>query len=489
MLHTVNRYIQVFKNKFSVSFNLDIALVILLCVVTQNSFLIKCFGIFIILLLNIDSIKHINILKIPLFYTIIPILEVFKFFLLDPDFTQGHIASFILGSFYWLASLISCWIIYTRVQENENSITERSLKFFVLLNLFFSIAQIAHICFIEGVINPYNTGHDHPYGMSSGDLIYGLFHGVHVSNAFVSAILTIYYIHRKNIVYVLFALFPLLLCCSNYATIGLFFCLAIFFFISSDRKYVFKSSMLIITLTGLFYCFVTPQNANYTYIKIMSVLGRKAINNEQYLAGLDRKKNVKQIIENDHSLPKSEQVILEQRSIKTYDFTTKPGKSTSYKQTFRFLASQPKYLLLGAGIGRFSSALAFDLSGVTNHKLFNRYLPRYESSLFIDNHESIYLFMLYSNIIFHSESNKPFSTYNQILGEYGVIGLVSFVLFYLIFFLKKVDKRSYSIPIIIMLLFAFNINYYIESLNLLLFFELLSFINIKEQSLKLTKPF
>jgi hypothetical protein len=482
MPYSTNHLIQVFKNKFSDKFNIDISLIVLLCVVTQHSFLIKCFGIFIIILLNFRSLWTINIFKIPFFYTIIPSLEILKFFFLDPDFSNGHIAQFLIGTFYWLVSLIICWIIYVRVQENEQNITERSLQLFVLLNLIFSITQIAHICFIEGVINPYNTGHAHPYGMSSGDMINGIFHGVHITNAFVSVLLTIYYTYRRNIRFMLFALFPLLLCCSNYATIVLVIGLGILILVSSDRKHVLKFSLLIATIIVGFYCFITPQNATYTATKITSILGRKPINNEQYIASLDKKNNILKVAQTTLSKKNEDSNI--QKPIKVYDFVTKSGKSTSYKQTVNFLASQPKYLFLGAGMGRFSSSLAFDFSGVTNHLLFKNHLPHYESKIFTENHKSIYLFMLNSNIIFHSESNKPLSTYNQLLGEYGLIGIASFFILYLFYFFKRTDKKSYSIPIIIVVLFAFNINYYIESINLLVFYELLSFINIKEKWFK-----
>jgi hypothetical protein len=138
-------------------------------------------------------------------------------------------------------------------------------------------------------------------------------------------------------------------------------------------------------------------------------------------------------------------------------------------------------MFFGAGIGRFSSNIAFNFSGIVDNSAMNRLFPTFQSALFEKNHKSIYAYMKTTHVIFHSESNKPFSSYNQLFGEYGIVGFFLFLLGYILFFIKKVDKRSYSIPVLIALLFALNLNYFFEGLNLLLFFEVIMFLNIKEK--------
>ena len=65
--------------------------------------------------------------------------------------------------------------------------------------------------------------------------------------------------------------------------------------------------------------------------------------------------------------------------------------------------------------------------------------------------------------------------------SFKLLVFFSFIFFYMLYFLKKINKRSFAIPVSVALLFAFNLNYFIESLSLVLFFEVLMFLNIKEK--------
>jgi len=78
--------------------------------------------------------------------------------------------------------------------------------------------------------------------------------------------------------------------------------------------------------------------------------------------------------------------------------------------------------------------------------------------------------------------NYPFSVYNQVLGEYGLIGVLLFVLFYLGFFLKRYKKITYGRYMIILLFCFFFMEYWFEMFSLIVLFELYLFLNISEQS-------
>jgi hypothetical protein len=433
--------------------------------VAQHSLVIKCIGVLLLVLLNINLLKEINVFKIPLFYTIIPCLELLKFFFLDSDFSKGHSIQFLVGMSYWLAALVICWIIYSTINSSKTTSVEKTLNFVVLVNFLFSIGQIVRICILEGVLNPYNTGHDHPYGISSGDLIYGIFNGVHITNAFMCVFFAMFYVHKRKYGFLFFALVPLLLCGSNYASIVLFLVLGIYFLLSSRKAYVFKISAVILFVFISFNCLVTPLNASYAYSKIAHIVFGKTIENELLLSKLDNEKRRWEL----------------QSGSSDYDFTKESGKKTSFKQTINFISSSPKYFLFGAGMGRFSSELAFNFSASSNHRLIKENLPKYESDLFATNHQQIYSFLKGAHVGFHSESNKPFSTYNQLIGEYGVLGFVLFFTMYIFYFFKRVDSKNYAIPIMLALLFALNLGYYFEQLNLILLFEILMFLNIKER--------
>ena len=485
MSNLLSNSIKSFKETTSNRFNVDINLIILFCVIAQHSFMIKLIGIGLLTLMNFSSIKSIRLRSIPLFYSLIPAIEILKFFLVDQNFSNGHIAQFVVGICYWLASLVLCWIVFSRVQLNNEKTTENSIKFFSVLNFLFSVYQITSIALLEGVINPYNTGHPHPFGVSTGDQINGLLHGVHLSNAFISILLILYFLFKKDYLFISVSLIPFLLCGSNYGSITLIFCLGIAFIVSNHRLNTFIISTLIVASLLFFYFIVTPINAHHTLTKLNNLVGNKVIVDEEYQTEVDNKiisKMRSKTIDSTKFTKDENEALNRLKKVaitKKYDFGFESGKKTSYKQTFAFLRREPKYFLFGAGMGAFSSNLAFNFSGVVDNSKMNKLFPNYETKYFVENHKSIYSFMKISHIVFHSESNRPFSVYNQLFGEYGVLGFLLFLVTYIYYFFKRVDKRAYAIPIIIALLILININYFIESLNLLLFFEALMFLNIK----------
>ena len=103
---------------------------------------------------------------------------------------------------------------------------------------------------------------------------------------------------------------------------------------------------------------------------------------------------------------------------------------------------------------------------------------------FLSNHLDLYLYYFSKADGLHSIINNPSSVYDQLLGEYGLSGLLSFFIFYIGFFLRKIRRLTYGIPLILFLLAIFFIDYWFEQLSIVVFFELLLFLNIKEGALK-----
>jgi hypothetical protein len=66
------------------------------------------------------------------------------------------------------------------------------------------------------------------------------------------------------------------------------------------------------------------------------------------------------------------------------------------------------------------------------------------------------------------------------LAEYGLAGLLSFFLFYVAFFGGQLKKQAYAIPLFLFLLGVLSIEYWFENLSIVIFFELLVLLNIKE---------
>jgi hypothetical protein len=160
-------------------------------------------------------------------------------------------------------------------------------------------------------------------------------------------------------------------------------------------------------------------------------------------------------------------------------YDTKPGKFISFIQTYFYLTSSLKHFLFGAGIGNFSSKLAFRASGVRALGSYPKKF-RYASTEFKFNHLLTYLYYYHAAASRHSVMNYPFSVYNQLAGEYGFTGTLLFIIFYLGYFASKYQRLSYGRYLIIILLGFFLMEYWFESLSLIVMFELFMLLNIKE---------
>jgi hypothetical protein len=157
-----------------------------------------------------------------------------------------------------------------------------------------------------------------------------------------------------------------------------------------------------------------------------------------------------------------------------------PGKLLAARQTMNFFSHHHALLIGGAGIGNFSSKLAFratalSIAGGYPHSL------AYVSPWFLANHLSVYLDYFSQKRGFHSLIHAPDAVYNQLLGEYGVAGLVVFFVFYVGYFIRFWRHLTYGLPLILFMLLVFFTGYWFEQLSIVVLFELLLFIDIKEQ--------
>jgi hypothetical protein len=156
-----------------------------------------------------------------------------------------------------------------------------------------------------------------------------------------------------------------------------------------------------------------------------------------------------------------------------------PGKVLAMQQVVRFYKQQPLKMVTGAGMGNFSSKLAFRASAL---KIAGGYPQRfaYINPAFQSNHLDLYLYYFASFDGKHSVINAPNSVYGQILAEYGLVGVAVLVLFYLWFFAKHVKKLTYGVPLLLLMMGVLGTEYWFEQLSVVVLFELLLFINIKE---------
>ena len=160
-----------------------------------------------------------------------------------------------------------------------------------------------------------------------------------------------------------------------------------------------------------------------------------------------------------------------------------PGKILALQQTVNYLKQYPDKTLTGTGIGNFSSKLAFRGTAM---KIAGGYPEKYAylNNDFKTNHFDLYLYYFSRLDNLHSLTNSPNSVYDQLLAEYGLLGLLCFFIFYLWFFAKHYKKLTYGIPILLIMAGAFFIEYWFEQLSVVIIFELLLLLNIKETKTK-----
>jgi hypothetical protein len=166
-------------------------------------------------------------------------------------------------------------------------------------------------------------------------------------------------------------------------------------------------------------------------------------------------------------------------SLSSIKMQKEPGKLIALKQTINFFKRHPSKIFTGAGIGNFSSKLAFRVSGL---RIAGGYPARYSyiNDDFKTNHLKLYLEYFTKEMEMHSLTNTPNSVYDQLAAEYGLAGIFLFVFLYLGFFLRKWRRLTYVLPVLLVLIGALAADYWFEQLSIIILFELLFFLNIKE---------
>ncbi len=156
---------------------------------------------------------------------------------------------------------------------------------------------------------------------------------------------------------------------------------------------------------------------------------------------------------------------------KKYNWS-KPGKWTALLQIIDFFKEHPGKLLTGAGTGHFSSRVAFK---TTSMGIAGGYPSeyRYIHPSFLHNHLYLYIYFHSQEQPKHAAENTPDSTYGQLISEYGLAGIFAFLLFYAGYFLRSCRQLTFGLPVLVLLLGAFCIEYWFEQLSVVILFELL----------------
>ncbi len=478
--------------------------------------------------------------RLPLFYLLIIAIAFVALFINISYANPSYFLVFFTGMVFWLLCILAIHQVKLSVENNDTETIHNTILVFFVVNAVLSFFNIAHIVWETGALNPYRyQGEYQKYFIGTGDYIRGLTFDTSTTNAVLSTFGVIYFLMRKKPVMMLVCMAVLLLTGCNFMNIDL---PAIFLFLflfksSKDQKSLIAACFMFLVV---FMAKVSPQNDNYVIKTVKNIIysykntddnpsakkpdrmpaaeGQKRQFATKYLDSvkyeLNKKETLTPVSPVAASIPKTDggriliggpnnnklsnlstiEATPEEKQLLTFidNNRTKlpisgqnqfklgvPGKVTGVLQTANFFRDDPVKIIAGDGMGNFSSKLAFRATALGFAGGYPYHFA-YISKEFLKNHLDLYLNFFSKQPELHSFINSPYSVYDQVVAEYGLLGLVAFIVFYVGFFAKHYKHLTYGIPLLIIMLGAFFLDYWFEQLSVIVFFELLLLLNIKE---------
>lgn len=517
----------------------DWNLLVFLLLVLNVKLVIKAAALLVFILIYRKSWREINPLRQQhlYFYFGIAGIGLIHFLLHFRELPASYPFVTALGIAYWLMAAAAAYLLVVIVKRSDPAKIENTITLFFCLHLLFIFGWLIKIMIETQSLNPYTyKGLHQKYFINTGDFIRGVTLDSPLATAFISCFGILYFLYRDRIVLSLCCMMAVLLQVSNLATIimiaVLLFCLL--FYSTRLQKSVIVVSLL---LLSIFLARVSPQNGEYMAENISKISGlefNKPSKKEELkdpreipdslLNAEERKRKIAlMFIDSAHyglSLQKDtinrqknsgvntepqfatredsmyfEYAELPQLASKRNRFADfianhyspedsigkkynwdRPGKLIAYKQTYHFLNSHRNKILLGNGMANFSSRLAFK---ATTLNVAGSYPSRffYMHPDFRDNHLYIFLHYFSQEEMKHSVMNSPDSVYSQLLGEYGFVGVLLFLVLYIGFFARRIRQTRHSIPLLLLLLAGLSIEYWFEQLSIVILFELLMLVD------------
>lgn len=477
--------------------------------------------------------------RLPLFYFVVPAIGVLNYFIYAGFNHTNYTPAFLTGLIFWVLSILAIHQVKLAIDNAPPSHIHRAILIFFVLNIIVSLLNLLLIDIEIGEWNPYRyQGMYQKYFIGTGDYIKGISFDTSTTNAVINAFGIFYFLFRKKMLLALCCMVTLLLTCSNFINITVLGIFLYCFLFQSNRDQ--KSIIIVsISLLVLFMAKISPQNNDYAirtaqnifHQPIPVVLNRIDTPVEQKpdsVLSIDQKKyklaklyldstkqvllqqyagNEKRIqprptipIANIHTAPYQHKQDSSEARLQVIALSIKlgrdtavatkqiakqkvPGKILAMEESVQYFQRYPAKAITGTGMGTFSSKLAFRTTGL---KVAGGYPKNYTyiNQDFLINHLAIFLDYFGKDAGFHSITNSPNSVYVQLFTEYGMIGLFSLFVFYLWFFVKSVGQKTYAIPVLLILMAAFFVDYWFEQLSIVILFELLLFLDKKENSYK-----
>jgi hypothetical protein len=346
-------------------------------------------------------------------------------FVWKSDYGINYIVNTIFITLMWFLGLQCSNIVTKNVAEIPTPNIEKIINIFFKLNCYIVVLQFIWMCIDMQTLFPFSN-------MSAGDNVKGFFRNSSV-NMIIMSFYTVYYFYKKNFKKSLIAATIMLTTFYMSGLVLFIFTAFIVLFLKFNLKNKLKIVVGLFVMLFLFVQF-SPENAKY----------------------VDRILNKK---------------------IKSK--TDPPRKLVSLEQTLDSWTQDPEHFIFGSGGGKFSSRTAFITAGE-----YVGWFPQslvYISEDFKENHFPLWNKKILSIPYKDGTSNQPFSFYNKILGEYGFLGLILFVV-YLITPIKHYKKLSYGRLLFILIFPFFLLDYWFEYFSVIIFFELFLYLNIKSKT-------
>lgn len=337
---------------------------------------------------------------------------------------------------FWIISLIIIVQINYFITSKHINVIKNTINIYFVVCIVFILFQYIFLSIEYSNINPYSVS------AAAGDFMMAIFANSSVSMIIMSFFL-VFYIFTKQWIYAIVALAALLMATYMSGTVLFLASVLICVFLFSKIKMRFKLYFVTLTLLSfMVFAVVSPSNVDYA----MGYITR--------------------------TLDKGEKT---------------PYKLHSFAETIDYNLSSFKNFVFGAGGGNFSSRVAF----ITSGDYVNWYPEKmnYVSPDFKKYHLGIW------NHDFNNKwddrnntANQPFSFYNQIIGEYGMIGIILFLTLYLGYMFRKWKILSYSKFMLFALLGYFLLDYWYEYFSVIVIFEILLILDAKVHTNKVTIP-
>ncbi len=533
-----------FKPFLNYFLKVDWVLLIFLILVLNVKILVKIIAIIILLLFNRKLFwkKDFYRQKFIWFYFSMILIAIINLLFNISSLSPHYLIATLVGIIFWLMCAASGFISYRFVRKTENSKLHETITCFFILNAIVTIGQLLFIIWDSGSINPYTyQGMHQKYFIGTGDLMTGISFDVSTTNAVLNAFGIVYFLSRHKMHLVLLCMIMLLLTASNFTNILLIVVLLFIFIFQSSRNQ--KSIILVcLFLLVIFMSRISPQNNHYvkeTYEKMtnkkpeqpatpkkdipliqkpdsilntderkqkIALLFLDSFNKariKKYFADNPQAAFIPEIFKkpsiprpNIHSEPfqrRRDTTAFQKKllafaiqnlpffdtSLRKTKSRTLPGKLIAFQQTFYSLEEHPSKIFTGFGMGNFSSKLAFRSTGLQMAGGYSKKFV-YIGNDFLENHLNLYLNYFSKDMELHSLINNPNSVYDQIVSEYGLAGIFVFIFFYILFFVNKMKRLTYGLPLLLILTGAFAVEYWYEQLSIVIVFELLILLNLKE---------